>query len=112
GPFAMVETTYHNVNTLANDVDLNFFNSPGGTDTFVYNGTASDDTIAVAGGEAGGTEFRNTLNGQVFGRIEAFNIASGLVRGLNGNDTFNISVPAGPAAVALRFEGGDSDSAT
>ncbi len=111
GPFALTEMTYFNVNSAGNDEDVNFFN-PGGTDSFVFNGTAADDTISVATGEAGGTEFKNTLNGYVVARIEVFNIASGLVRGLAGNDTFNVTVPAGPAAVALRIEGGDSDQFT
>src|SRR5205807_2907936 len=72
--------------------------------------TSFDDNITIQGGEAGGTEFRNTLNGIVVSRVEVFNVASTLARGLNGNDTFNISAPAGPAAVTLRVEGGDSDA--
>src|SRR5436853_1105971 len=105
GPFTMTPVSFTGAFPLANDADVNFFN-PGGSDSFVFNGTANDDIIAVAGGEAGGTEFRDTLNGIVVSRIEAFNIASGLLRGLAGNDTFNVSVPAGPAAVTLRVEGG------
>ena len=81
GPFTMTPMTYTGASPLANDADVNFFN-PGGIDSFVFNGTAADDTIAVAGGEAGGVEFRDTLNGIVNSRIEVFNIASGLVRGL------------------------------
>src|SRR6185369_3273285 len=88
-----------------------FFN-PGGTDDMVFNGTGQDDNITIQTGEAGGTEFRNTINGIVVARIEAFNLTSGLVRGLQGNDTFNISAPAGPAAVAIRIVGGDSDQST
>src|SRR5438445_12792440 len=105
GPFTMTEMSYTGASPLANDTDVNFFN-PGGTDTFAFNGTDSNATITVAGGEAGGTEFRNTLNGIVTARIEVFNIASGLVRGLGGDDTFNVTLPAGPAATAPRFEGG------
>jgi Ca2+-binding RTX toxin-like protein len=103
GPFAMTEATYFGVNSLANDVDLGFYN-PGGTDSFVFNGTAGNDLVAVGGGEAGGTEFRNTINGQVWARFEVFNYASALVRGLDGDDTFNVAPRVG---VALRLEGGD-----
>ena len=111
GPFTMTPMSYSGASPLANDVDVNFFN-PGGTDSFVFNGTANDDTIGIATGEAGGTEFRDTLNGIVVSRLEIFNIASALVRGLTGNDTFNVTVPAGPAAVAIRVEGGDSDASS
>jgi Ca2+-binding RTX toxin-like protein len=111
GPFTMTEMDYTGASPLANDADVNFFN-PGGTDSFVFNGTSFDDNIQIGPGEAGGTEFRNTLNGIVVSRVETFNITSGLARGLNGNDTFNVIVPAGPAAVALRVEGGDSDPST
>ncbi len=111
GPFTMTPMSFTGASPSANDADVNFFN-PGGTDSFVFNGTSSDDTIAVATGEAGGTDFRNTLNGIVVSRIEVFNIASGLVRGLAGNDTISVTAPAGPAAVALRVEGGDSDQLT
>src|SRR5207253_1054831 len=106
GPFTMTPMNFTGASPLANDADVNTFNNPGGTDSFVFNGTPSDDTIAIAGGEAGGTEFRDTLNGIVVSRVEVFNIASGLARGLDGNDTFNVSLPAGPSATALRVEGG------
>lgn len=111
GPFQMTETTFHGASSVANDVDVNFFN-PGGTDTFVFNGTANDDTIAVTSGEAGGTEFRNTLNGGIVARLEVFNVASTLVRALEGNDIVNVTLPAGPSATTLRVEGGDSDSSS
>jgi hypothetical protein len=111
GPFTMTPMSFSGAFPLANDSDVNFFN-PGGTDSFVFNGTANDDNITVGSGEAGGTEFRNTLNGIVVSRVEVFNVASGLVRGLDGNDTFNLNVPAGPAAVALTIQGGDSDQFT
>src|SRR5207245_9711461 len=45
-------------------------------------------------------------------RVEGFNVSSALARGLAGNDTFNIVVPAGPAAAAIRLEGGDSDQSS
>ncbi len=105
GPFTMTPMNYTGASPLANDFDVNFFN-PGGTDSFVFNGTADNDTIAVAGGEAGGTEFSDTLNGIVVSRVEVFNIASALVRGLDGNDALSVNVPAGPAATTLLFEGG------
>jgi hypothetical protein len=112
GPFALVETTYTGGSPLSNDTDVNFFNSPGGTDSFVYNGTGNDDNITVSGGEAGGFEIRNILNGQTVSRVEVFNIASALVRGLEGNDTFNVNAPAGTAATSIRVEGGESDALT
>ena len=111
GPFTMTPMSFSGASPLANDSDVNFFN-PGGTDSFVFNGTASDDNIVVGGGEAGGTEYRNTLNGVVVARVEVFNTASGLVRGLAGNDTIALNLPAGPAAVTLRVEGGDSDGSS
>ena len=103
GPFAMTPVTFFNANPLGNDIDLNFFN-PGGTDSLVFNGTAADDTIQVAFGEAGGTEIRNTINGEIVARIEAFNIASAIVRGGDGDDTFNHS---GNITVPVSYEGGD-----
>ncbi|HPD17256.1 MAG TPA: LEPR-XLL domain-containing protein, partial [Planctomycetota bacterium] len=103
GPFALTETTFVNANSLVNDTDVNFFN-PGGTDTFIFNGTAADDTIRVAMGEAGGTEFRNTIAGQVVARLEVFNITSAVVRGGDGDDTFSVTPRVG---VAMRVEGGD-----
>lgn len=111
GPFTATPMSFTGAFPLANDSDVNFFN-PGGTDSIVFNGTANDDNISIQGGEAGGTEFRNTLNGILMARLEVFNVASGLVRGLAGNDTINVTVPAGPAAVTLRIEGGDSDQFT
>ncbi|HEX4794430.1 MAG TPA: hypothetical protein VH370_11590 [Humisphaera sp.] len=107
GPFTMTPMEYSGASPVANDFDVNFFN-PGGTDSIVFDGTANDDNIAVQGGEAGGTEFRHTLNGIVVSRLEVFNIASVLVRGLAGNDTITTNLPAGPAAVSLRVEGGGS----
>ena len=103
GPFAMTPVTYFNANPLANDTDVNFFN-PGGADSLVFNGTAADDTIQVAFGEAGGTEIRNTINGEIVVRIEAFNITSAIVRGGDGDDTFNHS---GNITVPVSYEGGD-----
>jgi hypothetical protein len=102
GPFAMTETTYSGASPAANDSDVNFFN-PGGTDTFEFNGTAESDTVQVALGEAGGTEFRNTLDGLVVSRIEVFNVASGLVRGLGGDDVFDRT---GSLLVPVAFQGG------
>ncbi|MDB5391564.1 MAG: hypothetical protein JWM11_7210, partial [Planctomycetaceae bacterium] len=103
GPFTLPETTFFNVNSGANDEDLNFFN-PGGTDSLVFNGTSGNDLIAVGPGATGGTEFRNTLNGQIVARIQAFSIASAVVRGLDGDDTFNHS---GVVTVPVNYEGGD-----
>lgn len=111
GPFTMTPMSYTGASNLANDADVNFFN-PGGNDTFVFNGTSLDDLIAVATGQAGGTEFRNTLNGILMSRLEVFNIANATVRALEGNDIVNVTVPAGPGAVALRIEGGGSDPFT
>src|SRR4029078_6382077 len=101
GPFTMTEMNFTGVFPAANDSDVNFFN-PGGTDSFVFNGTASDDNITVTGGEAGGTDFRNTLNGILVARVEVFNVASALVRALAGNDSITVNSPAGPAALAIR----------
>ena len=109
GPFTMTPMNFTGASPAANDVDVNFF-VPGGTDTLTYNGTANDDNIAIASGEAGGTEFRNTLSGLVTSRLEVFNIASGLVRSLAGNNTISVNAPAGPAAVALTLQGGPTDT--
>lgn len=111
GPFTMTPMNFTGASPLANDSDVNFFGA-GGTDSLVFNGTGNDDSIAVQTGEAGGTNFRNTLNGILVSNLEVFNVANYLVRGLAGNDTFTTSVPAGPATATLRFEGGESDAAT
>lgn len=111
GPFTMTPVTFSGGSFIANDLDINFFN-PGGTDSLVFNGTTNDDNIVVQSAQAGGTGFTNTLNGILVANLEVFNIASGLVRGLAGNDTFTFNQIAGPAAVTLRIEGGDSDQFT
>lgn len=111
GPFTMTPMNFTGASPIANDSDVNFFN-PGGTDSIVFNGTGNDDNIVIQTGEAGGTEFRNTLNNILMARLEVFNVASGLVRGLAGNDNVTVNSPAGPAAVTLRVEGGDSDQFT
>jgi hypothetical protein len=106
GPFTMTPVNFTGASPVANDTDVNFFN-PGGTDSFAFNGTTNDDTIAVGTGEGGGIEFSNTLNGVVVSRLEVFNVASFLVRALAGNDIINVTVPSLPAAATLRVEGGD-----
>jgi len=111
GPFTMTPMSYSGVSPVANDADVNFFN-PGGTDSFVFNGTASDDTISVLGGEAGGTDIRNALNGIIASRVEVFNVGSILIRALAGNDAVNLGIPAGNPATFIRVEGGDSDAST
>ncbi|MBI3837471.1 MAG: hypothetical protein HY288_06010, partial [Planctomycetia bacterium] len=103
GPFTLTETSCTGLDWAANDADVNFFN-PGGTDTFVFNGTAANDTIRVGPGEGGGTEFKNTITGAVISRIEVFNLASALVRGLAGDDTFN---HINGVTVPVTYEGGD-----
>ena len=111
GPFTMTPMNFTGAFPQANDTDVNFFGA-GGTDSFVFNGTGNDDNIVVTGGEAGGTNFRNTLNGILVANPEVFNVTTGLVRGLEGNDNVTINSPAGPSAVALRVEGGNSDVST
>ncbi len=103
GPFVLTETSFRGVNTASNDVDVNFFN-PGGTDTLIFNGTASDDLIAVAIGDGGGTDIRNTVNGAIVSRLELFDTASAVLRGGDGDDTFNIT---GPLQLSLQVEGGN-----
>ena len=101
GPFTMTPMNLSGASPLANDGDVNFFN-PGGTDSIAFNGTGGNDTISVGGGEAGGIEFRNTVNGIVVSRLEVFNVANALVRGGDGDDVFNqsgINVP-------VTYEGG------
>ena len=102
GPFTMTPMSFAGNSPLANDIDVNFF-GVGGTDSFVFNGTTNDDLIGVGLGQAGGTEFRNTLNGIVVSRVEAFNIAAALVRGYDGDDQFN---HAGNVVVPVAYEGG------
>ncbi|MEX2113817.1 MAG: Ig-like domain-containing protein [Pirellulales bacterium] len=103
GPFALTETSFRGVNVVSNDIDVNFFN-PGGTDTLIFNGTASNDLIAVLAGGGGGTELRNTINGAIVSRLELFSTASAVLRGGDGDDTFNI---AGGLLLSLQVEGGD-----
>lgn len=103
GPFQMVETTYFGVDSAVNDEDVNVFN-PGGTDSIVYNGTSGNDAITVGVGEAGGAEFRNTINGQVVSRLEVFNATTAIIRGLSGDDTITVSPTI---LTSLSIEGGD-----
>ena len=102
GPFALTEMIFQGTNPAANDADVNFFN-PGGVDTFVFNGTTGDDVIAIGAGEAGGTEFRNTIGGTLFSRLEVFNVASATVNGDTGSDTFNVTPRS---TVTLNINGG------
>ncbi len=103
GPFTMTDMTYFSGYPIGNDTDVNFFN-PGGTDTLVYNGTSANDSIQVTGGQAGGLEFNNTINGQLISRLEVFNIASAIVRGGDGDDTFTHNMTS---VVPVSYEGGD-----
>jgi len=103
GPFTLTETTYFGVSGAANDVDVNFFN-PGGTDTFEFNGTAANDTIAVGIGDGAGAEISNTVNGAVVARLELFNMDSLVTRGHAGDDTFTITGNHGLGSIAV--EGG------
>ena len=109
GPFAMTPATYFNANLISNDIDINFFGATGGNDSIIFDGSGVDDSIAVGLGEAGGLELRNTVNGQVVARIEAFNLDSALVRGLGGDDIFNHSVVSGVAVSYLGGTPSDSD---
>ena len=107
GPFAMVATTATGLSPAANDTDVNFFN-PGGSDNFIFNGTPANETIAVGTGEAGGIEFRNTIGAQIVARVEVFNIAAAIVRGLGGMNTINCTAPL---SIPLTIDGGGGATA-
>jgi hypothetical protein len=89
GPFPLTETEYFGI-ANGNDVDFNFF-VPGGTDTFVFNGTANNDALNASTGEAGGLEVSDTINGVKVSRIEVFNVASVLIHGGGATDTLNFT---------------------
>jgi len=101
GPFALVPTTVVGVDPT-DDLDINN-GTVGGTDSFIFNGTAGNDLI-TADVDVGNARFTLQVNGQILARIDAFNIASALVRGHDGDDTFNHS---GAIAVPVAYEGGN-----
>jgi hypothetical protein len=89
GPFQMTPVVFSGSFPLGNDLDVNFFSSPGGIDSFVFNGDDRNETIVVGGGEAGGLEVRDTINGVLYARFEVFNIASAIVNGGGGLNSFS-----------------------
>src|SRR5436190_598805 len=51
-------------------------------------GDDRNETIDVAGGEAGGLQVKDTINGVVYARVEVFNVASAIVNGGDGANIF------------------------
>jgi hypothetical protein len=102
GPFPMVPFTFSGANTTANDTDVNFFN-PGGTDTLEFDGTSANDTLGASGGEAGGLQLTDTVNGDVLSRLETFNLSSVSALGLGGDDVFQHSPSS---LIPVLFQGG------
>ena len=88
GPFPMTPVTFSGASMLANDVDVNFF-VPGGTDRIQFNGTGANDVLGAQGGEAGGLDLRDTVDGQLRSHLETFNFSGTTVAGLGGDDVFN-----------------------
>ncbi|HWB14006.1 MAG TPA: DUF4214 domain-containing protein [Pirellulales bacterium] len=105
GPFPLVPTTVVGINQH-NEVVFNAFGQVGGTDDFVFNGTAGNDAIAVTlGGAFPGPLVSNVVAGQLFSLVNFAHVARGTIDSGDGDDT--ISVAAGAATVPLTVNGGD-----
>jgi hypothetical protein len=80
-------------------VVFNTFGQQGGTDSFVFNGTPSDDQISMNnGGVFGGVTLSDTVNGALFANLNLNNMNGGVtVQGNDGDDVFthdpNIQIP-------------------
>lgn len=96
GPFRLTETTFTGVAFGVSDVDVNFF-VPGGTDTFVFNGTAASDNIVLGPFLA----LINTVNGDQISNFELFNFASILLRGHDGDDNFSVATTVAPLTINI-----------
>src|SRR5262249_6026837 len=87
-------------------------NSDDTSDTVIVNGTAADDVVSVADS----TSFPGFQAVIVNGHTPLIPTDPALVlRGLGGNDTFNIDfnpLSATATASAIRVEGGDSDGSS
>ncbi len=109
GGFTFVPVRYSGFTTFTsfpNDLGQNV----GGNDTLIVNGTAADDVFQYRKSSG----FANDVI-VVNGGTEIFSSAqTKILRGLDGNDTFNVSnVPATPTlGRSIRVEGGDSDQFT
>ncbi len=103
GPFALVPVTFSGMGQ-ASLLRFNDFSQIGGTDSFVYHGTAADDTIGVGSTGPGGIAITNTVNGLLSVNLNANHLASATVMGGDGDDTFNV---AGSVNIPLTVEGGD-----
>jgi hypothetical protein len=90
GPFPLSKIEFTGMAVEANDIDFNFF-VPGGTDTFILNGTANADAIAVGAGENGGLGVSNVINGKKMANFEIYNVANILVRGSGAVDTLTFT---------------------
>ncbi len=102
--FPLVPVTFRGMQQ-AGVVVFNAFGQQGGTDSFIFNGTPANDHISVVnGGVFGGITLSDTVNGSLFANLNLNNMASGVVRGLDGDDTFN---QTGGVAVAMTYEGGN-----
>ncbi len=103
GPFALTETSFRGVDAADNDVEVNA-NAANGNDSLIFNGTDGDDVISLASGGDGGTDIRNVIGSTIMSRLEAFNIDTATVRGLDGDDTFNVTTTL---PFNLSIEGGN-----
>ncbi|NLX97024.1 MAG: hypothetical protein GXY83_12690, partial [Rhodopirellula sp.] len=94
------------------------FGPVGGSDTLIVNGTSADDVITLLP-QTGFLAFPAiTVNGSTeitFGSI-AGKVDEVILRGLEGNDTFNIAFDATTDAqfrdLTVRVQGGDSDASS
>lgn len=103
--FPLVPTTFIGMQQ-AGVVVFNTFGQQGGTDTFVFNGTAASDvTSMVNGGVFGGVTLSDTVNGSLFANLNLNNMAGVTVQGNDGNDVFNHS---GAVTIPVTYAGGSS----
>jgi hypothetical protein len=86
-------------------VVFNAFGQQGGTDSFVFNGTPSDDNISmINGGVFGGVTLSDTVNGSLFANLNLNNMASATVLGNDGDDLF---AHDGNVPIAVTYSGGN-----
>jgi hypothetical protein len=111
--FPLVPVTFVGMQQ-AGVVVFNAFGQQGGTDSFVFNGTAGNDNIAVTNGSFtgfGGITLSDTVNGTLFANLNLVNMMGGLtVQDNTGNNTFthdgNVPIPV--TYVGSGLPGGDS----
>jgi hypothetical protein len=103
--FPLVPVTFVGMQQ-AGVVVFNTFGQQGGTDSFVFNGTAANDNISVTnGGVFGGITLSDTINATLFANLNLNNMAGGLA--VQGNDGDDVFTHAGNVPIPVTYNGGD-----